>query len=271
MAPLKFEDKIKEKLEQRTIQPSHNTWERLTSELDEKEDEKKGVSKIWFYAIAASLVGILIVTSFFTKDNETFRNTVVEIENPVKKETKIDVVENKIEAIQELKDVEKNNIEVSDNQNTHTEVAASNTKSKITPVSTQTKNNKEKEVVLPRKMQINEIVAVETLNTQLQVKTDVPGTISNEVINDKVVGIVAQVKQMEENNIEVTEEEINKLLQKAQREITSERIINSDKVSATALLQDVEAELDETFKERVFQALKTGFQKVKTAVAERNQ
>lgn len=272
MAPLKFEDKIKEKLEQRTIKPSHNTWERLTSELDEKEGEKKAINKTWFYGIAASLVGFLIIASFFTIGDKTINNTVVDLEQSQKNESKVEIVEHKEETTLDLNKADSNNVKLSVNQNIRTELVTSSEKSKIIPERHQSKRDKGKEeVALHKKMQINEIVAIETVNTQKGIKTEVPDIISKEVINDKVAGVVAQVQQMESNNIEVTEEEINKLLQKAQREITSERIINSDRVSATALLQDVEAELDETFKERVFQALKTGFQKVKTAVAERNQ
>jgi len=42
-------------------------------------------------------------------------------------------------------------------------------------------------------------------------------------------------------------------------------------VDANALLQDVEAELQDSFRTRVFETLKSTFKTVKTAVADRNK
>ena len=44
MAPIKFEEQLKEKLEQRTIQPSQDAWNKLNDRLDnveEKQNNKK--------------------------------------------------------------------------------------------------------------------------------------------------------------------------------------------------------------------------------------
>lgn len=45
MAPLKFEEKMKEKLEQRAIKPSSDSWERLTTQLDSARKQKKESKK----------------------------------------------------------------------------------------------------------------------------------------------------------------------------------------------------------------------------------
>ena len=90
------------------------------------------------------------------------------------------------------------------------------------------------------------------------------------VIDNKISDIVAQVEQLEQKNKVVTDEEIEALLLKAQHEITTQQILQSNTVNASALLLDVESELDESFKDRVFEALKTGFEKLKTTVAERD-
>ena len=71
----------------------------------------------------------------------------------------------------------------------------------------------------------------------------------------------------------MTDAEIDVLLAEAQREIISNQIFNknTNKVDANALLLDVEAELyPESFRERVFEALKEGFVKARDAVANRN-
>ena len=69
MAPIKFEDDLKKKLEQRKLQPSANVWNKLEKRL-EAEDNKKSNKGFWWFGIAASFVGILIVTSiFFNREN----------------------------------------------------------------------------------------------------------------------------------------------------------------------------------------------------------
>ncbi len=70
MAPIKFEDHIKEKLEQRKLQPSTNAWETLQNKL-ETNQTKKSNKTYWGLGIAASFIGILIVASvFFNKKND---------------------------------------------------------------------------------------------------------------------------------------------------------------------------------------------------------
>ena len=64
--------------------------------------------------------------------------------------------------------------------------------------------------------------------------------------------------------------DVEALLNNARREIETQRIINNPKVDATALLEDVEWELEESFRDKVFDALGEGYNKVRTAVSERN-
>ncbi len=60
------------------------------------------------------------------------------------------------------------------------------------------------------------------------------------------------------------------MLLKAQRDINSLKIVKNKKVDATALLNVVESELETSFRDKVFDALGDSFEKVRTAVAERN-
>ncbi|WP_224483887.1 hypothetical protein [Robertkochia aurantiaca] len=70
---------------------------------------------------------------------------------------------------------------------------------------------------------------------------------------------------------EAAEREVAVLLAEAQSKIYKDTLSADEDVDAMALLEEVEDELDETFKEKMFDMLKSGFKKVKTAVAERNQ
>ena len=106
------------------------------------------------------------------------------------------------------------------------------------------------------------------------IKEDAPKNNANKstFFDQKVDQVVAAVQGLQKDKGEVSPEEIDKLFQKAQREIQNRRILEGQtyKVDATALLEDVEWELERTFRDKVFDALGDGFSKVRTAVAERN-
>ena len=88
----------------------------------------------------------------------------------------------------------------------------------------------------------------------------------------KLQEIVAQVQALKKTNKTVSDAEINALLDQAQKEIMLNKLYNeaTKTVDADALLQDVEADLEQSFRERAFKAIKSGYEYVKTAVAERN-
>lgn len=74
-----------------------------------------------------------------------------------------------------------------------------------------------------------------------------------------------------EENGTVTDAEVNELLAEAAREISQQRnFYNRGKVDADALLADVESEIDQSFRREVFEMLKDGFQKARTAIVSRN-
>ncbi len=273
MAPLKFEDKIKEKLEQRAIEPSESSWEKLSEQLDDTQDQKKGNTRIWWYSLAAVFVGILIMSSLFYK-------------NPASKDADPQFVDRSEEKMKqnETELVQKNNIEQKRIQKIENETFENKqikSKELVTLTNKETAK-KEKNVNLQKSKSDDSITrdAIEKKKETAKIaqnrkeaidfpKQEKVVSISPEVIDSKIADVVAQVEELQKNNTKVTDEEIDRLLRKAQRDITTQKILKSKTVSASALLQDVEEEIDETFKQRVFEALKTGFQKVKTAVAER--
>jgi hypothetical protein len=95
---------------------------------------------------------------------------------------------------------------------------------------------------------------------------------SNALISQKVEEVVAQVQLLEnQHNGEVTDAEVDSLLRRAQRQILTDKLFtNTGSVDAMSLLAEVEDELDETFRDQIFDALKDGYLKLRTAVADRN-
>ncbi len=85
----KLETQFKEKLNFREIKPSEMAWDRLNAMLSVAEEKKPKRKSTWLY-VAASFVGLLLIsTVFFNQKEETInikKNSVV-IENTIPKES----------------------------------------------------------------------------------------------------------------------------------------------------------------------------------------
>ena len=240
MAPIKFEENIKDKLEKRTIQPSADAWQTLASRLETKNNKKKSPYYLWL-GVAASIVAIMFIASqlFVNKNNTTIETPVIVNTN---KET-IKKIES--ENVLQKKDVLTNNVE----KESVKELNIKTPKSEKTEVALLTKQKEEK-TVLPKEVIVNK-TSFEDL---------------------KVQQVVAQIQGLKDKGESVTDKDIDALLDQAQKEITLQNIYNetTKTVDANALLQDVESDLQQSFRDKVFNALKSSYNTVKTAVAERN-
>src|SRR5690606_9988326 len=88
----------------------------------------------------------------------------------------------------------------------------------------------------------------------------------------KIQDVVAQIQILKNNNTDVPESEIDVLLLNAQKEISLNQLYNNNKrlVDAASLLHDVEADIDQSFRSKVFEAFEDGFGTIKSAVVNRN-
>tara|TARA_R110000796_G_scaffold41772_4_gene103507 strand:- start:88970 stop:89743 length:774 start_codon:yes stop_codon:yes gene_type:complete len=256
MAPIKFEEHIKDKLDERKIKPSDNAWNKISEELYSTSTSKK-YGYFW-YAIAASIIGLLLASLFLLKS----QNDDILDENQIVNETSKEEI---------LKEEEINtqalplkNIEIKKGTLVETKSNIPKTLSTKIP-----KLNKiERDVATE-----NELVAqMNRENVASEKLKKVDFNIAEELINSKINELVAQVDSIESNNTTVTDAEIDVLLRKAQREILEQKIFrnNNNTVDAMALLTEVEDELDLSIRDQLFETLKNGYLKVRTAVADRN-
>lgn len=252
MAPIKFEENIKEKLDKRTIQPSTDAWNKLSTRLN--ENKKRNNKPFRWLGIAASIIGVFFVASQFFNNHKKVEHNHKIVVTPefIKqaKTTKITTAKTKkgdkiLEQVK-LKENKKPN-HIIKNQTI------------IKP------NITNKNIVIAQENNIPKLEQ-ESLKPKKNILTSV--TIEDQKIQD----VVAQIKNLKENKIEVTDQTINTLLAQAQKEIALEKLYNNSTgiVDANLLLQDVEADLEESFRAKVFKALKENFNSVKTAVAQRN-
>jgi len=88
MEPNKTEKDFKQKLEQRTIQPSEMAWDRLDAMLSVAENKKPKKRRTWMY-MAASLIVFLLAGALFLKqeknndslENDTTNSVVIKDNN----------------------------------------------------------------------------------------------------------------------------------------------------------------------------------------------
>lgn len=273
MAPLKFEDQMKEKLEQRTLSPSKDSWKKLEQLLDSNEKEHKNSSYRWI-GIAAGFTGMLFVLAYLLGSpgeeidpNNNYVDTTEDVKN-IKKEGSIPIAN-------ERKNSYVNTDSTAILVNSHN----SKIKDVASPYDKDSSREKDAETDMINRTSLSDISAEKKGITSPKSATMVSNKdkvvkdallLDSIDIKEKVHSILAEVQAMEDQNQEVTEREIDLLLQKAQRELAAESIQQSNRINASTLLSEVESDLEETFKEKVYEALKIGFNKLKTSVVERN-
>ena len=247
----KFEQHIKSKLQQREIEPSAHAWERISGELNSASKPKK--SNFLWMGIAASVVVLMAVSVFyFTNTDDAIPNDEVVIEentNPVNNDSGKEGVKLSDREPTEPVVVEKEFLQQEFQQENHGVVVV------------------ESKVQKNRKGQLSD----NELNTFKDIKdTASIAELGETVIHDKVAEVLAKVTELEQAGT-VTDAEVDSLLRKAQQDILKEKLFRTDaSVDALALLNEVEDELDQSFRDQIFNSLKAGFIKVRTAVADRN-
>lgn len=254
MAPDKFEKYIKEKMTQREISPSKDAWSKIAAQLPEEEEKRK--KPIIWYSIAASFIGILIIGLYVTQSPDP------ELDSPVQ------IVATEEKASDNEKEVNEASEIIQTPETKEVEILAQ------TPEKEEGGNKVEdmvNETIIPSP---EEEFAVAETSIPVEENQIPPGEIQNRedlIIESKITEVVAEVRLLEMNSEALTEAEVDSLLRKAQTEILKDKIFNSDRsVDAMALLNEVEDELDRSFRDQIFDRLKDGFNKVRTAVADRN-
>jgi hypothetical protein len=238
MEPNNFEKDFREKLNQRKIEPSDKAWDRLDAMLSVAENKKPKKKRKWLY-VAASIVGFLLVGTFFfnQKKNEigTPKNTIV-----IKENEKKDSVEKPI-------------LNVIDS--TKTEVA------------------------------VSEKLTIQKSAKQEKINPDISGQKSNKTIKNESNQIAEssiiknnQEKQSINNQTSVVEnpnkENTDQLLNSAEKTVVADNSAKPKskvKVNANDLLNQVDGELELSFREKVITKVNKNYQTVKVALANRNQ
>lgn len=259
MAPIKFEEQLKEKLEERRLLPSSESWSELAKRLD--EDQKKSRSPLyWWLSIAA---GLLIMITIAT---QTFKSNEAEgIEQDVVEET---VDEDRIEP----------------KTKTSQDRLATERLTENNQVEDETKNLSEQKPQVLKYAGVLEDIPKAKNQVADMTNKDEKASISSttNTLNDELVmatdarmtakAVVDADEDSEPQNTSVTDAEIDALLQLATQELLNDKLTKDTKrtVDANALLESVQEDMGTSFRSRVFEALKDSYETVKTAVVQRN-
>lgn len=215
------QDKLKNKLQKRSLSPSSNSWELLDQRLTENEQKKK--QGIWIFLKYAASILLLVSLGFYFLKPE--KETLVEpiIVEPTThenfKKVPITLDESETELVQEPK------VEVKKHEVLGKKEAFRKAKKEVPKTQVA--------VIEPAKLKKAQVDLI---------------TISKEEI------VVAEVPK-KENNIDA---EVDELLKASKYKISINRQISSKTaVSANALLNEVEEDLDKDFRDKLFESIIT--------------
>ncbi|KAB8156014.1 hypothetical protein EZY14_002020 [Kordia sp. TARA_039_SRF] len=244
---------IKQLLEERRMDVSEQSWEKLAAQLD-ANDKKKRAKKMYIpYAACLALLVGWIVFSILRTETAKVEDVIANEELPVDKNLEPIITPQK-----EINPVKETDIFVTEQIVT--------TEKEIVPekqVPTQVKalqTDLQKEV--QQTIAIQEKIVPQKLETVIQEKEI---TVAS---NDELKGAIAALFEKEERK--VTDAEIDYLLQEAQEalkhlKIKEEKVNYTKIATAEELLNEVEYELDKSFKQRVFELVKRNLQRTRTA------
>ena len=242
----RFEDQIKEKLGSRKIEPTEGSWNKLRQRLDAQEKTSKPI--FWWIGIAASLAGGLLIAAL------VFGPANVEI--PIADVPSKDIMNEKPGT---LPGVENN-------------IASENVITKTPPSGESEKSYPEQKIIQAQKGKVIANSEVKKKEEIVQPEPALATIVESEEINKKVEEILATVMSNEGNEEAIYSDEIEALLSKAALELSIEKQNSpvTTNISPEELLYDVEMELEKSFRDKVFEILKDGYLKARTAVANRN-
>lgn len=239
MEPNNFEKDFRDKLNQRKIEPSNKAWDRLDAMLSVAEEQKpkKESKRKWFF-VAASIVGFLLFsTLFFSKKGgfvEKQREDVV-IQNSTEKDS-----------------IEKQNLQFIDSTQNEIVIAEKNSNQKTEKsITTKHSNNI---TTIPEKNKVNQIAESSVINQKNQQTQS----------NNNQITIPETVKK----------ETTDQLLKAEEKSVVAENSAKPKakiKINANDLLNQVDGELELSFREKVITKVNKNYQTVKVALTNRNQ
>jgi hypothetical protein len=227
----KLENEFRNKLNQREINPSENSWDRLDAMLTVAEEKKPVRSYSWIF-IAASIIGFAFLGTFFFSQSD------------------------KIGTIESNEVVIENNQKVEPIQKEAISIIPSNSQTERIAVISKVKNEKKD----PR------VVKSTIVNQNHIAQNSNSDSLTTRLKTTQSIQETEQFASSNSNNNSV--DEMLAAVQTAPKAAISKTAV---KVNPNTLLSQVDGELELSFREKVINKVNKNYQSVKMALANRNQ
>lgn len=235
MEPNKLENEIREKLGKREFQPSAQAWDRLDAMLSVQESKVEKKTFPWF-RIAATVVLFLGASYFFFNSSEKNikddNSNIVVVEDS-KNSSNDEVTTERIDVVKSSQSI------VNEKNSSIVYSESKNKNEKTVKKSNALKDNYNKEVPSVE-IKENQVAQVNFKN-------------ENKTIEDKT-----ELKIIQENKQAIAEVKVP---------IEKTKL----KIDPSSLLDQVDGEIELTFRQKVMKTVKKGYKEAKEAVASRNQ
>lgn len=232
------QDNYRKELQDRSMQPSENSWEQLSAKLDAHENIQKG-NKWAFLKYAAIILVIISVGFYFLKPSEKIIEDPIIVEPTIKEDV---IKTNKIPEI-----IVEPEIRVVESSTKSEEKTIIKKKLFIEPKNT----NKTNEAIALNKIdeqsQISDTINIETVQVQMPTEE---------------IFIVEQLSEEE-----LLDAEVDQLLKASKIKLSVGRQFSLKRtVNAQALLNEVEDDLDKDFKEKLIENIVNTIKKPRQVV-----
>ncbi|APY08866.1 hypothetical protein BWZ20_11380 [Winogradskyella sp. J14-2] len=257
MAPIKFEEQLKDKLEERSLQPSTESWAKLSERLD-AEEKKTKFPWFWWMGIAAAVLITLTIVMQTLGSKNTEQTLPQVVEQDLKEDT------NKVEE-SATKDTKEMQLVIENSEaQTSSEQKSNKNQKEIINYKSVAKSQTKSQLAVDEK--IDEVNTNNIINSKNEQKV-----IIEETLIDKAV-VAQTLKDLNTEKTTVTDREVDSLLKAASKVLFKDKLQKeaSRTVDAKSLLEDVEDDMGQSFRTKVYEVLKDGYKTVKTAVAQRN-
>lgn len=243
----KLENQLKERLRKKEVSPAADSWEKLTSRLDEVQKVSRPTRIGKVYWIAASLLLLLGLRLFLPVNGKGLTD----------------------------------DLKTSPSQTNETNLPRSPKSSSVTTV--QSKENykvpnlKAIPERLPQNANVTSVLSPKMYQNKSKVSGDlIAGTGPATTDRIQVLNAVSDFNELEvlhhvEYAFSGLDSDVDSMLQKAQHGLRRHsHFPTANSIDPMALLEEVEDELDQSFREQLFEKLKVRMNQVRTSVATRN-
>lgn len=248
MGQNKIDTEFRQKLREREIAPKAETWDKLNARL---ENNKRSGSYKWILGIAASLVaGILIIGQVYRTD--LVEETPAVVETPVEIQEENTITEEQQNSQLVTEEIPEPIIEEEILNKKPLQNTSASGKDAVTYIVYEVEEDSGESVIA----EVAEVTTEET----------------TEALPSGLEEVIAAVSSNLAENEDLAEAEVDSLLMMAASRISRERTsyLAGEQIDAESLLWDVEMEMEQSFREKVFDIMKEGYLKARTAVANRN-